>query len=218
MPRSECPPSTDLGCVLLGVSFSPAGKNYNRMITTLDIHLPRCIQIILDGLDIIQACSLLGPDDVRIICWVWRCPRICVYPIRSVHSQRARSDQPAQHELCLSRNIFSYEQQGILNFIVDAYLKEAATALSSNTIVRSLFGAGFPVSLFPIFQLFSSFADWFVIVIALQLFATQMYDKLNPRWASTLLGCIALVMIPIPVLFIRYGHILRMRSRYAPTD
>lgn len=37
----------------------------------------------------------------------------------------------------------------------------------------------------------------------LQLFATQMYDVLNPRWASTLLGCIAAAMIPIPFVLIK---------------
>lgn len=35
------------------------------------------------------------------------------------------------------------------------------------------------------------------------LFATQMYEKLNPRWASTLLGCIALLMLPIPTVLIK---------------
>jgi hypothetical protein len=102
------------------------------------------------------------------------------------------------------------KQQGSFNFIIDTYLQESATALSANTIVRSLFGAGFPVNLFlRSGQLYSNRPN-------LQLFASQLYDKLGPRWASTLLGCIALVMIPIPVLFMRYGHILRARSRYTP--
>lgn len=43
-----------------------------------------------------------------------------------------------------------------------------------------------------------------------------MYNKLNPRWASTLLGCIALLMVPIPIIFMRYGAALRARSRYTP--
>ena len=56
---------------------------------------------------------------------------------------------------------------GLFNYTIDAYLAVAASALSAMTVVRSLFGAAFP------------------------LFATQMYETLNPRWASTLLGCIA---------------------------
>ncbi|KAI0776346.1 MFS general substrate transporter [Trametes elegans] len=82
---------------------------------------------------------------------------------------------------------------GLFNYTIDAYLFVAASALSSMTVVRSLFGAGFP------------------------LFATQMYETLNPRWASTLLGCIALVMMPIPFLLKRYGSRLRKHSKYAPT-
>lgn len=75
--------------------------------------------------------------------------------------------------------------------MIDVYLMEAASALSANTIIRSLFGASFP------------------------LFATQMYDKLDARWASTLLGFFAIIMIPIPLLFIRYGPALRAKSRFS---
>ena len=82
---------------------------------------------------------------------------------------------------------------GLFNYVIDAYLFVAASALSSMTVVRSLFGAGFP------------------------LFATQMYEQLNPRWASTLLGCIALIMMPIPFVLRKYGHHLRRKSKYAPT-
>ena len=80
----------------------------------------------------------------------------------------------------------------LFNYIVDTYLMFAASALAANTIMRSVFGAAFP------------------------LFATQMYDKLNPRWASTLLGFIALVMAPIPLVLFRFGPALRARSAYAP--
>ena len=69
----------------------------------------------------------------------------------------------------------------------------AASALSANTVVRSLFGAGFP------------------------LFAAQMYEALNPRWASTLLGFVAIALAPIPFVLRAYGHHLRRRSKYSPT-
>ena len=82
---------------------------------------------------------------------------------------------------------------GLFNYTIDAYLFVAASALSAMTVVRSLFGAGFP------------------------LFATQMYEQLNPRWASTLLGCLALLMTPIPFVLRRYGHHLRRRSKFAPS-
>lgn len=82
---------------------------------------------------------------------------------------------------------------GLFNYIVDAYLFVAASALASNTVVRSLFGAGFP------------------------MFANQMYDKLNPRWASTLLGCIAILLAPIPFILRKYGAAMRKRSKFAPS-
>ena len=44
-----------------------------------------------------------------------------------------------------------------------------------------------------------------------------MYDALNPRWASTLLGLIAVVMIPIPLVLMRFGPTLRRKSKHAPT-
>ncbi|KAG2139189.1 major facilitator superfamily domain-containing protein [Suillus bovinus] len=81
----------------------------------------------------------------------------------------------------------------LINYAVDAYLAVAASALAITTVIRSLFGAGFP------------------------LFATQMYDKLGPEWASSLLGFIALAMMPIPFVLSRYGHVLRLKSNYAPS-
>lgn len=82
---------------------------------------------------------------------------------------------------------------GLFNYVIDAYLFVAASALSAMTVVRSLFGAGFP------------------------LFATQMYEALNPRWASTLLGGVAILLGPIPFVLRWYGHHLRRRSKYSPT-
>jgi MFS transporter, DHA1 family, multidrug resistance protein len=40
---------------------------------------------------------------------------------------------------------------------------------------------------------------------------------LGVNWAGTLLGCVAAIMIPIPVLFYLYGKRLRERSKFAPT-
>ncbi|KAG8985915.1 hypothetical protein FRB90_004368 [Tulasnella sp. 427] len=82
----------------------------------------------------------------------------------------------------------------LFNYIIDAYLNVSASALAFNTVVRSSFGAIFP------------------------LFSTQMYQKLNPRWASTVLAAIALIMVPIPFVLYRWGEWIRRTSRYAPTD
>jgi len=82
----------------------------------------------------------------------------------------------------------------LINYTVDAYLFAAASALAATTVSRSIFGAVFP------------------------LFARQMFEALNPRWASTLLGFVALAMIPIAIVLRRYGSYLRSRSRFAPTE
>ncbi len=43
-----------------------------------------------------------------------------------------------------------------------------------------------------------------------------MFDNLDIQWAGTLLGCLAAVMIPIPVIFYLYGERIRGRSKFAP--
>jgi DHA1 family multidrug resistance protein-like MFS transporter len=48
------------------------------------------------------------------------------------------------------------------------------------------------------------------------LFTRQMFNNMGIQWAGTLLGCIAVIMIPIPVLFLIYGPRLRRKSRLAP--
>ena len=44
-----------------------------------------------------------------------------------------------------------------------------------------------------------------------------MFNGMGIQWASTLLGCVAAVLVPIPVLFYLYGHKLRAKSKFAPT-
>ncbi|KAL5615200.1 hypothetical protein BROUX41_005257 [Berkeleyomyces rouxiae] len=80
-----------------------------------------------------------------------------------------------------------------LNYLVDAYLMFAASAIAGNTFLRSLCGAGFP------------------------LFATYMFNGMGIEWASTLLGCVAVALVPIPIIFLKYGHRIRAKSAFAPT-
>lgn len=80
-----------------------------------------------------------------------------------------------------------------LNYLVDSYLMFAASAIAGNTFLRSLCGAGFP------------------------LFARQMFTGMGIQWASTLLGCVALALAPIPFIFHYYGARIRQKSAYAPT-
>ncbi|KAL2816154.1 major facilitator superfamily domain-containing protein [Aspergillus granulosus] len=78
-----------------------------------------------------------------------------------------------------------------LNYIIDTYLVFAASALAANSILRSLAGAGFP------------------------LFAPYMFNALGVNWTGTLLGCTAVVLIPIPLLFYLYGPRIRQKSKFA---
>ena len=80
-----------------------------------------------------------------------------------------------------------------LNYLVDAYLMFAASAIAANTFLRSLAGAGFP------------------------LFSQYMFKSLGVNWAGTLLGCVALCLVPIPVCFLIYGERIRRKSAFAPT-
>ncbi|KAF2871686.1 major facilitator superfamily domain-containing protein [Massariosphaeria phaeospora] len=80
----------------------------------------------------------------------------------------------------------------LLNYIVDAYLMFAASAIAANTFMRSIFGGVFP------------------------LFATYMFYGMGIQWASTLLGCIAAVCIPMPVIFYVLGKKIRAKSKFAP--
>ncbi|KAF2707952.1 MFS general substrate transporter [Pleomassaria siparia CBS 279.74] len=80
----------------------------------------------------------------------------------------------------------------LLNYLVDSYLMFAASAIAANTFMRSLFGGIFP------------------------LFATYMFDGMGIQWASTLLGCVALILAPSPFLFYKFGRRIRAKSNFAP--
>ncbi|KAF2135256.1 uncharacterized protein K452DRAFT_40791 [Aplosporella prunicola CBS 121167] len=75
------------------------------------------------------------------------------------------------------------------NYLVDSYLHLAASAVAANIMLRSSIAAGFP------------------------LFSRQMFANLGVQWAGTLLGCLAAVMIPIPIAFKIYGPAIRARSK-----
>lgn len=92
----------------------------------------------------------------------------------------------------LFTSLFSCHKKG-KNAKTYAPLHSAASAIAANTFLRSLAGAVFP------------------------LFAQYMFASLKVNYAGTLLGCVALVLVPIPVAFWKYGHKLRARSKFAPT-
>ncbi|KAL5606003.1 hypothetical protein BROUX41_006205 [Berkeleyomyces rouxiae] len=79
----------------------------------------------------------------------------------------------------------------LLNYLVDSYVIYAASVLAANSMLRSLFGAAFP------------------------LFTTYMYDDLGIHWASSIPAFLALVCLPCPLLFYKYGESIRLKCKFA---
>jgi hypothetical protein len=96
--------------------------------------------------------------------------------------------------------------------VVDAYFVVAASVLASNTVFRNMFGAAFPVSE-PRFCT-DGFTDA-VHLFSSQLFGRQMFEELNPQFASTVLGAAAFIVAPLPLFLTKLGPALRKKSRYA---
>ncbi|KAI1070963.1 hypothetical protein LB507_010991 [Fusarium sp. FIESC RH6] len=83
---------------------------------------------------------------------------------------------------------------GSYEYITDSYGEHSAIALASITMSRYLIAGG--------------------MVMA----ARPMYEGIGVHWTMTLLGCIAVMLTPAPLLFWKYGAKLRERSPYASTD
>lgn len=77
-------------------------------------------------------------------------------------------------------------------YIIDSYMRFAASGMAAVIVLRSLAGFGFP------------------------LFAPYMYSSLGYGWGNSVLGFVSIVVgIPAPYFFWFYGHKLRAKSKYA---
>ncbi|RAH57334.1 MFS multidrug transporter [Aspergillus piperis CBS 112811] len=79
----------------------------------------------------------------------------------------------------------------VLNYLIDAYTIYAASVLAASAVVRSLFGAAFP------------------------LFTTQMFQNLGIHWASCIPAFLSLACVPFPFICYQYGKEIRRRCKYA---
>lgn len=79
----------------------------------------------------------------------------------------------------------------IMNHHIDAYTIYAASVLAANSVLRSTFGAVFP------------------------LFTTYMYDGLGIHWTSSIPAFLALACVPFPFLFHKYGSTIRKKCKFA---
>jgi hypothetical protein len=76
-------------------------------------------------------------------------------------------------------------------YIIDSYEIYAASALTFLTITRYLAAGGMTVAGIP------------------------FYRNMGVHWTLTIMGCISLLLTPIPYILYKYGHVVRLRSNYA---
>ncbi|WVQ71319.1 hypothetical protein IAR50_000847 [Cryptococcus sp. DSM 104548] len=79
----------------------------------------------------------------------------------------------------------------ILGYLVDSYTIYAASVLAANSVLRSLFGAAFP------------------------LFTVQMFEKMGVHWGVALPGFLSLACIPATWVFYKYGAKIRAKCKYS---
>ncbi|KDN72105.1 putative major facilitator superfamily transporter [Colletotrichum sublineola] len=78
-----------------------------------------------------------------------------------------------------------------MQYLVDVYQgTNIASAASANSLARYVLAGAFP------------------------LFIVRMYTNLGIGWASSLLGFIALVLMPVPWAFFKFGRAIRQRSTF----
>jgi MFS family permease len=77
----------------------------------------------------------------------------------------------------------------LTTYIVDSYPMYAASAIAANTVLRSLVGAFLPLA------------------------GPPMYESLGLGWGNSLLGFLCILMIPLPIIFYKFGARLRKSHR-----
>ncbi|KAL3434075.1 major facilitator superfamily domain-containing protein [Aspergillus tetrazonus] len=91
---------------------------------------------------------------------------------------------------CMGLGFFTIFQAA-LNYLIDTFQTVAASAVAANTFLRSVFAGCFP------------------------LFATAMFRNLGVPWASSVLGFVAIALIPIPYLFYVFGPKIRAKGKWS---
>ena len=84
----------------------------------------------------------------------------------------------------------SFSFLAVQTYLIEAYTDFAASALAASTLIRCIFGLTIPLA------------------------STRLYDDLGLGWANTLLGFLALVVIPATLLLLRHGKAVRTHPRF----
>lgn len=90
-------------------------------------------------------------------------------------------------ERVVDHGLIRETQMAPSTYLVDVYTLHAASAMAANTVMRSIFGAFIPLA------------------------GQPMYRALGLGWGNSLLGFFAIALIPIPILFVKYGEELRRK-------
>lgn len=77
-----------------------------------------------------------------------------------------------------------------MTYLIDAFQVYAASAIAASILLRSLGGALLPLAGGP------------------------MFSKLGMGWGSSLLALIAIAMIPVPIIFWKYGENIRQKTLF----
>lgn len=78
-----------------------------------------------------------------------------------------------------------------LNYLMDSYTIYAATVLAASAMLRSFFGAAFP------------------------LFVSQMYAALGIHWASSIPAFLTVACLPFPFVMYKFGAAIRSKCKYS---
>lgn len=91
---------------------------------------------------------------------------------------------------------FGFSVQGIFistyQYLIDTYELFAASALVSAAFFRYI-------------------AAGVMVIVSL-----PMYKNLGVHWSLALLGCVSIVMTPVPFVFYKYGHVIRQWNKKQP--
>lgn len=97
---------------------------------------------------------------------------------------------PCIGAVCMGFGFFTIFQ-ACLNYLIDTFQAYAASAVAVNTFLRSVFASGFTMAVDP------------------------MFHNMGIHWACSLLGFLAVALIPIPYLFRIYGKSIRARGEWS---
>lgn len=119
------------------------------------------------------------------------CPSFSVRPLTNGNvgtSSERLNYWPSIIGISLTGLGFTTIFQSALSYLIDTFTRFSASAVAANTFMRSMFAGAFP------------------------LFVIPMYHKTGVDWGSTIFGCIAAVLIPVPFLFFVWGKRIRARG------